>query len=351
MTQKRLRIGILFGGPSSECEISLESGRHIYNNLDERSCERVPIFVDLERRFWEIDEVLLWMNTTADITEALVESEAVRIPYEALPDRIDFAFLGLHGKYGEDGCLQGLLEILNVPYNGSGILGSAIGMDKHFQRKLLVGAGLRVPQHLGIMIDAWQKDREALERRIASEIGFPCIVKPSREGCSLALAKVGTQETLNQAMTAAFEWDNLILIEEFIDAMEVTCTVLGNDRPEALIPTETPKHGDFLTVEEKFLPGNAPMITPPRASATEIERMRALFVRAYQALNLSVYARIDAFWRDGELIILEPNTLPGVTPSTMVFHQAAEAGITPREFFDQVIELSLEAYHDKIGPL
>lgn len=215
----------------------------------------------------------------------------------------------------------------------------------------MVGAGLNVPKHEPIRISEWEGDSERIMARLEEKLGFPMVVKPSREGCSTAVAKVGDKKSLQMAVTEALEWDNLALAEEYIDAMEITCTILGNDDPEALPPTETPKQGDFLTVEEKFLPGNASMITPPTGmDEATVAKVKKEFVKAYKALNLSIYARIDGFWRDGKLIILEPNTLPGVTPSTMVFHQAAEAGMNPSQFFDRIVELSVEAFEKKIGP-
>lgn len=348
---KKFKVGVFLGGPSSEREISLESGRHVYNNLDRERYKVIPIFMDRENRFWEIPEALLWMNTTADIAANLKSGGAKKVCYEDLKRGVGFAFLGLHGKFVEDGCLQGLLEILEIPYNGPGILGAAVGMDKDFQRKLLKAAGLNTPRYLVIYRGDHAEMGEQLAR-VKSEIGLPCYVKPSREGCSIGLTKVKKGDVLELAVKKAFEHDNLILVEEDLsDGMEVTTTVLGNEKPYALVPTETPSRGDFLSVEEKFLPGDAQMITPPRLSEGEIKKIQKECIKAYKAMNLYVYARIDGIWKDKNLYILEPNTLPGVTPSTCVFHQSAEAGMSPSQFFDKIIELSLEAHKRKIGPL
>ncbi|MBN2100556.1 D-alanine--D-alanine ligase [Candidatus Dojkabacteria bacterium] len=347
----KIKVGVMMGGPSSEREISLESGRHIYNSLDDSKYEKIPIFVSTDLKFWIINEALLWMNTTEDIQGELENQGAQNLTYQELPDHIEIAFLGLHGKFVEDGALQGLLEFLGIPYNGPGIIGAAIGMDKYYQRKVLKGAGLNVPKHMPVIQEDYEDDPETIIKTIEGEFNYPMIVKPSREGCSTAVAKVKDQKELRKAIDEALNWDILILIEEFIDAQEITCTIIGNDNPEALTPTETPKKGDFLTVEEKFLPGDASMITPPTGmDEGTVEKVKAEFVKAYKAMELSVYSRIDAFWKDGKLIILEPNTLPGVTPSTMVFHQAAEAGMGPGDFFDRIIELSIEAFEKKVGP-
>ena len=341
-----MKVAVLFGGVSSEREISLESGRHIYNSLDRSKYQVLPIFVDSKLHFWQIEEHLIWMNATKDVERAL-PGNSQRVFYEDLPNIADFCFLGLHGKFVEDGALQGMLELIDMPYNGPGILGASIGMDKIFQKTLLKEAGIPYAPHVVVNCDVYSQPvrAEALHDQIAKELGFPCIVKPSREGCSTGLSKVKNAQELPGAILKALEWDENIMAEKFMDMMEVTCTVLGNEAPTALLPTETPSKGDFLTIEEKFLPGDATMITPPRVPAEDVKKMQDVFVKAYKAMHLESYTRIDGFWDAAEkkLYINEPNTLPGVTPSTHVFHQAAEAGMDAPQFFDRVIELSLSA--------
>jgi len=340
-----MKVGVLFGGCSSEKEVSLESGRHTYNSLDREKYEVIPIFVDSKLRFWKIAEHLVWMNSTLDIERSL-EGNAERIYYEELPDHVDFAFLGLHGKFVEDGALQGLLELLNLPYNGPRVLGAALGMDKIFQKNMLRAAGIPYTPNLAITAEEYRDDPKKVIAKIESTFTFPLVIKPSREGCSTGLAKVKTHEQLAPAIEEALRWDNAIMAERFMPMMEVTCTVLGNQHPEALLPTETPTKHDFLTLEEKFLFGDAQMFTPPRVSPEDVKTMQKTFEAAYKAMNLQVYTRIDGFWDEKEkrLYINEPNTLPGITPSTHVFHQAAEAGMSAADFFDKIIDLSLEAH-------
>lgn len=349
MQQQKLKVAVIMGGLSSEKEISLESGRHIYNNLNRGKYEVIPVFMDSEARFWEIEENLVWMNTTMDIQNAL-KTGGKRLYFENLK-KFTFAFLGLHGKYVEDGCLQGLLEILDIPYNGPGVLGSALGMDKNIAREFFKASGLNFPK--SVVVNQKDINSERIKNKMENTgLNFPCIVKPTREGCSTALAKVINLEELYKAITEALKWDKEVLIEEDLsNGIEITTTVLGNEKPFALLPTETPKKGAFLTLEEKFLPGDAQMITPPHLPKKAIEAIQAESVKAYQSLGLKVYTRIDAFWKDKKLYILEPNTLPGVTPSTCVFHQAAEAGMNATQFFDKIIDLSFEAHSAKIGPL
>jgi D-alanine-D-alanine ligase len=347
---KKLRVGVIMGGISSEREISLESGRNIYFNLNPQKYESIAIFLDGEGRLWEIPLQLLVQNTTVDITTRL-EDEAHRIAYEELKSVADFIYIGLHGKYGEDGCLQGLLELLDIPYTGSGVMASAIGMDKHLQRKLLAAEGIKVPKYLAVTEKEWKEKAQEILERVEDTLGYPCVVKPTREGCSTGLAVVREQGQMGLAMENAFQWDTTALVEELLVGMEITCGVIGNREPIALPPTETLRHGDFLTVEEKFLPGEGENITPARLPEEMIRKVQEVMVEAYKTLGLKVYARLDGFLIDGEVIVTEPNTLPGMTPSTCIFHQAAEAGMSPMEFVDKVIELSLDAHTHKKGPL
>jgi D-alanine-D-alanine ligase len=347
----KIRVGILMGGLSSEREVSLESGRNIFSKIDRGSYDPVPLFMDSRAGLWEIPLKLLMRNSTRDIEEDLAEA-ATPIPYESLPGRVDVVCLGLHGKYGEDGCMQGLLELLGIPYTGSGVLASAIGMDKYVCRRILEISGIDVPKTISVTRRQWEADRAALPARIADEIGFPCVVKPSREGCSTAVKKVGAAEGFPGALENAFAWDNRALVEEYLAGMEVTCGVLGVDEPEALTPSETIPTDDVLSLEDKFLYGQGENKTPARLPAEQLAAVRRTAVATFRALGLAGYARIDMFVRrDGRIAVLEANTLPGLTPSTVLFHQAAASGITPAGLIDRIIRLALAVHAGKRGPL
>lgn len=349
----KLKVGVVFGGISSEREISLESGRHIYQNLNPEKYEGVPIFFDVDGRLWKIPLKLIVQNCTKDIYN-LLEDSAERIPYEKLKDVVDFVFIGLHGKYGEDGCFQGLLELLQIPYSGSGVLSSALGMNKLVQREFLQAYDIEVPNSIPVENTHLEEKIDQLNSSVRQNLGgFPCVVKPSREGCSTALAVVKNEDELLPALQEAGEHDRIILIEELIYGRELTCGIIGNENEVvALPPTENPPKGDFLTIEEKFLPGAGVNITPPDMPEELLKRVEQIVLKVYKALNLNVYARIDLFVTEDErIIVTEPNTLPGMTPSTAIFQQAAEADMNPMLFIDKIIELSLEAQKNKIGPL
>jgi D-alanine-D-alanine ligase len=350
-TSRKLRVGIIMGGLSSEKEVSLESGRNIFSKIDRKKYDPVPIFMDNRAALWEIPVKLIMRNSTSDIEEDLAE-EASPIPYESLRGRVDIACLGLHGKYGEDGCMQGLLELLGIPYTGSGVLASAIGMDKYVCRQILSISGIDVPRTIPIPRQRWDREKAVIAEEIAREIGFPCVVKPCREGCSTAVKKVTSAEGIPEAVENALLWDNMALVEEFLAGMEVTCGVLGVDAPEALIPSETIPTDDVLSLEDKFLYGQGENKTPARLPAEQIQKIRDTAVATFRNLDLKGYARIDMFVReDGRIAVLEPNTLPGMTPSTVLFHQAAASGITQAELIDRIIQFALEVHTGKRGPL
>lgn len=350
-TTEKIRVGIVLGGISSEKEISLESGRNIFGKTDKARYEPVPIFMDSRGFLWEIPLKLLMRNSTRDV-ELDLETEARRIPYESLSGRVDIVYVGLHGKYGEDGCFQGLLELLRIPYVGAGVLGSALGMDKYMGRKVLAMSGIAVPETVPVMGPEWDEGRERIIDALGEKPGFPCIVKPSREGCSTAVAKVVSAGDLPAALDAALQWDTIALVEEFVEGMEVTCGVIGNDAPMALTPSETIPTASVLSLEDKFLYGQGENKTPARLPGHVLERIQETAISAFRALNLKVYARIDMIVRPGgEIVVLEPNSLPGMTPSTVLFHQAAASGITQSELIDRILTLSFEAHASKKGPL
>ncbi|NLN60521.1 MAG: D-alanine--D-alanine ligase [Deltaproteobacteria bacterium] len=350
----KMKIGIILGGLSSEKDISLESGRNIFSKINRKKYDPLPIFMDDNASLWEIPLKLLMRNSTKDIGEDLRE-EAKPLRYEDLKARIDLAFLALHGKYGEDGCLQGLLELLGLPYTGSGVLASALGMDKHFCRQFLAASGIDVPKTIAVTKPDWTSDVQATTAdRIESEIGFPCVIKPAREGCSTAVTKAVSREDVNPALTNAFLWDNTALIEEFLTGMEVTCGILEGDRPFPLIPSETipTDRNSILSLEDKFLYGKGENKTPARLPETSLKKIQETALATFTALNLRCYARIDMFvLPDGRIVVLEANTLPGMTPSTVLFHQAAAMDMTQAGLIDLIITAALRAHSTKKGPL
>ena len=223
-----MRVGIILGGMSSEKEVSLNSGRNVFDNLDRERYEPVPVFMNRDGTLWILPWQLVSQNTTSDIADRL-EGEATRVAYEDLAGVIDFAFIALHGKYGDDGCIQGLLEMLRIPYTGSGVLSSALGMDKFMQQRILEDAGIAVPRSLLIGERLWRQNPAAVREMIAGQFGLPFVIKPTREGSSFGVTIVRDGALLEDAMTHAFEWDTSALVEEYLDGTEFSCIILERD--------------------------------------------------------------------------------------------------------------------------
>lgn len=351
---KKLRVGIILGGMSSENEVSLNSGRNVHDNLDTERYEPVAVFMDSEGHLWILPWQLISQNTTVDVSEQL-EQNARRISYEGLKDEIDFAFIALHGKYGDDGCIQGLLELLGIPYTGSGVLASAIGMDKAMQQKILKASGLAVPRSVVVTEGDWNGRKEAVTKELQETLGFPFVTKPTREGSSVGVTIVRNEDDLDRGMKDAFEWDNAVLVEEHLDGIEFSCIVMDNEggEPKPLSLTEIHPQSDYFTYDDKYMPGRCRKFTPPKnISADVTKRIKAEVIRAYKALGFRSYGRIDGFYmNDSRVLITDPNSSSGMAPSSFFFEQAAEAGMLPSMIITELIEVSLAIHKEKKGPL
>ncbi len=346
-------MGVIFGGLSSEKEVSLNSGRNVFDNLDQEMYEGVPVFMDGTGALWIIPWQLISQNTTTDISEHLA-GEARRISYETLRNEIDFAFIALHGKYGDDGCIQGFLELQKIPYTGPGVLASALGMDKHVQQKILRAAGIGVPESIMVTGDRWQEDSEGATRELRGHFHYPFFMKPIREGSSMGVSLVRDEDSLVRGMEAALAWDNAVLVEEFLDGTEFSCIVIeedGNIMP--LEVTEIHPQSDYYTYDDKYMPGRCRKFTPPKNIDREsVQKIRTEAVRAFQALGFRSYGRIDGFLlKDGRVLVTDPNSSSGMAPSSFFFEQAACAGMLPSVIISLLIENALKIHKGKKGPL
>ena len=350
---EKLRVGIIFGGMSSEKEVSLNSGRNVYDNMDRELFEPVPLFMEPSGRLWILPWQLISQNTTTDISERLA-TEAERIAYEDLKKRIDVAFIALHGKYGDDGCIQGMLELMNIPYTGPGILASAIGMDKDIQQKILRAEGLGVPRSTVVGQGEWKENPEAVRKRLAGQFGLPLVTKPVREGSSIGVTVVRRPEDLDAAMASALEWDRTVLVEEFLDGTEFSSIVLEDEgEPRPLSLTEIHPQSEFFTYDDKYMPGRCRKFTPPKTIPKDVaEKIKIDVVRAFKALGFRCYGRIDGFvLKDGRVLITDPNSSSGMAPSSFFFEQAAEQGMLPGMIVSKLIEIAMRIHREKKGPL
>lgn len=357
MNSKKIRVAVLMGGDSNEREISLASGRNITYKLSPEKYETIPVFMTDNMELYTINQSLLVRSSTTEIQSLLnTNSGASYIAWSALPEIADFVFLGLHGGKGENGSVQGTLEMLGIPYNGSGVLTSSLCMDKYKTAQFLHAHGFHVPAEYLVTLENWQTDSAAVLAAIESSIAYPLIVKPADDGCSVLVQKITNRSELEHGINAIFAREKITaLVEEFVKGMELTVGVIGNETPQALPPSQTVVQRDILSIEEKFLPGAGENQTPAPLPQAALDLVRHTIANAYKALGCKGYARIDCFYQAAtqsptgaeRVIILEVNTLPGMTPATCLFHQAAEVGIRPMEFIDQIIAYGFQAHSSR----
>ena len=321
---QKTRVGVIFGGRSSENEVSLATGRYILNLIDSIRFKSIPLYMDQSGKLWIIPPKLVIMNTVVDI-EAQLETLGQRVRYEELVDQIDFAFIALLGKFGEDGAIQGLLTLLGIPFSGAPILTSAVCMHKGAHKEFLRSSGVTVTKDIHLFRHEYlaQGGGSSLFEQVQRELGLPAIVKPVAEGSSVGVSCVRTADELEAAVSEAFNWDHEILIEEFIEGQEFMCLVIGNETPTAMNPSEVEFSGDIFTYEAKYMPGQAIYHTPIRTSLENIQRIKETAERIYRLLGIRGYGRVDGFLKDDTIYISEPHTGTIMVPSSYVFQQAS----------------------------
>jgi D-alanine-D-alanine ligase len=346
----RIRVGILFGGRSAEHEVSILSARNVVAALDRERFEPVLIGIGRDGRWLLQDEVRLLESSRDPRLVKLSDGETVSLatlPAE-LPTAggpIDVVFPVLHGPMGEDGTVQGLLELAGVPYVGAGVLGSAVGMDKDVAKRLLRAAGIPIAAYQVVRKAEFERNREAACRR-ASEVGFPLFSKPANLGSSVGVEQVREPGALPAALARAFRFDTKALAEEMIRGREIECSVLG-DEVDALasLPGEiVVRHPDgFYSYEAKYIDENgAALEIPARLDAAHVETVQRMAVAAFHALEGHGMARVDFFLReDGALLVNEVNTIPGFTAISMYPKLWEASGVKATELVTRLIDLAL----------
>ncbi len=351
---QKVRVGVLMGGKSIEAEVSFNSGRTICDHLDSSSYTVIPIFQKQNGDLFILPLRFLHRGKIADFQHRL-EDESEKIIWDDLSDLIDFAYIAMHGRYAEDGTLQGMLEILNIPYLGSKIGASAISMDKIMQKKVMVSSGITVPESLSLTPDVIEKidEKNLLARVKKINLDFPLIVKPNREGSSLGVSLVKNIDKLLPAIKHASTIhpgrQQAVLIEEKIEGMEFSCIILTNaktGKPILLPPTEIAHEegADFFDYEQKYMPGRAEKFTPARCEPEIIDIIQQTCLKVMQTLEFSNMARIDGFVSGGKIIIIDPNSLSGMAPSSFLFREAAEINMNHTQVINHLIETELHEY-------
>lgn len=351
---KKLRVGVIFGGRSGEHEVSIRSARAIVEAIDRKKFDVVPIAITKDGK---------WLPPahSAQLLPPSVHSLLPSKTHEATADiellgdssQLDVVFPALHGPFGEDGTVQGLLEMADVPYVGCGVLASACGMDKVTMKSLFVQAGLPICKHIWFLRSQWQKDPAKVIRKIIADLGLPCFVKPANLGSSVGVSRAVDKESLRKAIDLAAEYDRKIIVEEELVAREIECAVLGNDEPKASLPGEYVVYDEaarFLDYTEKYSStGHVRFVVPAPLSKAVTTKIQKMAIRAFQSVDGSGLARVDFFLtrNGGELVINELNTMPGLTEVSGYPKMWEASGLPFAKLLETLIELAFERHKEK----
>jgi D-alanine-D-alanine ligase len=384
---KKLRVGILFGGRSGEHEVSLLSAASILEAIDKDKYEVVPIGITKEGRWLtpaHAERLLRGENPheeghrhlRAGDPEAtpgaavLAKGEAVivppvpqshgLIPFESAARAaehsidVDVIFPVLHGTFGEDGTIQGLLELADIAYVGAGVLGSAAGMDKDVMKKLFAAAGLAIVKHVTFLRGEWESDAKRVTRNIESKLKYPVFVKPANLGSSVGISKVRNRKDLGLAIETAAAYDRKIVVEHGVGgkkhkARELECSVLGNDAPQASTVGEIIPSAEFYDYNAKYLDEGSQLLIPAKITKKQIKDVQQMAIRAFQAVDCSGLARVDFLMdpKTEKIYVNEINTMPGFTSISMYPKLWAASGLGYQELIDRLIQLALERHQDK----
>jgi D-alanine-D-alanine ligase len=349
---ERLRLGVICGGQSGEHEVSVVSAQHVIEAARERF-DVVPIGVskagawltpeETQQQLDRVDESYRKELLSPGNEGLLARPEAL----SALRD-IDVAFPLIHGTYGEDGTLQGFLELAGVPYVGAGVAASAIGMDKGLMKRLFRQAGLETPDYIVVRAAQYTDDSDAVSELIDESIGYPAFVKPANGGSSVGITKAHSREDLAHAFCVAFHHDRKVVVERAVQAREVECAVLGNDDPEPSPLGEIRYTRDFYDYEAKYLDPSTELIVPAEVAADVAAHIQELAVRGYRAIDCAGMGRMDFFLTDdGQVLIDEINTLPGFTPGSMYPRLWQHAGLSYADLIVKLVDLALERHRGR----
>ncbi|MFH0804556.1 MAG: D-alanine--D-alanine ligase [Candidatus Zambryskibacteria bacterium] len=352
--KKKIKVGILFGGKSAEHEVSLQSAKNVADAIDKNKYDVALIGIDKNGK-WLLpnksqfllnanNPKLIKLNKASEQSVALVpqsEGELTNLSNQTSNSSVDVVFPILHGPFGEDGTVQGLLKLAGVPFVGASVLGSAIGMDKDVMKRLLRDAGIPVADFLAFR----QRDKINFEE-ITKKLGLPFFVKPANLGSSVGINKVKNKKGFSKAIKEAFRYDTKIIIEEFIDGRELECSVLGNQNPIASAVGEVIPHHEFYSYDAKYIDENgATLEIPAKISSGAVKSIQKLAVKTFKILSCEGLGRVDFFLRkNGQIIVNEINTIPGFTKISMYPRLWGASGISYKNLIDRLIVLAIERF-------
>ncbi|MFD2115379.1 D-alanine--D-alanine ligase [Paenibacillus yanchengensis] len=371
----KVRVGLLYGGKSGEHEVSLQTALAVMGQFNYDKYEIIPFYITKEGQWRSgatlhqppatIEQIKLAANNDSSSIAMLFQSDAscnnnelqssTERAYvssvQTTDDRkvLDVIFPLLHGTYGEDGTVQGMLEMAGVPYVGAGVLASAVGMDKVMMKKVFAIEDLPQCVFRYFNRTQWDKDAPFFIMECEVSLGYPCFIKPANLGSSVGISKANNREELIEAVNFAFRYDRKVIVEEFVDAREIEVSVLGNDEVQASVPGEIVPNNEFYDYKAKYIDGKSAMIIPAELDEATTEQIREMAVRAFQSIDGSGLSRVDFFVgkEDNRIYINEINTMPGFTPFSMYPLLWKESGLSYGELLQKLIDLALERHAEK----
>lgn len=349
---KKIRVGIIFGGKSAEHDVSLRSAQNVVAALNKQRYEPVLIGITKKGCWLLHDQSKMLLATGDEPKSSDVKQEIVLVPQgngrmanlesRQMDKPIDVVFPVVHGPFGEDGTVQGLLKLANIPFVGAGVLGSAVGMDKDVMKRLLRDAEIPVAKFLTAREDTVPNFSE-----IVASLGLPCFVKPANLGSSIGVNKVKDEKEYAEALRTAFAYDSKVIIEEYIEGREIECAVLGNTNPIASLPGEVIPGDEFYSYDAKYIEEHGTKLKiPAKLQSETVKRLQALAIKAFTVLECAGLGRIDFFLTNqGGIIVNEINTIPGFTSKSMYPKLWEASGISYTELIDRLIELAMERFN------
>jgi len=354
MNQKKISVGILFGGKSAEHEVSLLSAKNVADAIDKEKYEVILISIDKTGKWLlpnqskfllnENDPKFVKLNKENEINTALIPGgggNLINLDIESILPEVDVVFPILHGPFGEDGTVQGLLKLAGIPFVGAGVLGSAVGMDKDVMKRLMRDAGIPISKFL-----VFEKEDIIDFDFVSKELGLPIFVKPANMGSSVGVGKVNNYDEFETVINEAFLFDTKVVLEEFVDGRELECAVLGNQNPQASIVGEVATHLDFYSYNAKYIDENVTDLNiPAKIDGETMKQVQELALKTFKVLSCEGLGRVDCFLtKDGRLIVNEINTIPGFTKVSMYSQLWEASGISYGELINQLITLAIERF-------
>jgi D-alanine-D-alanine ligase len=351
----KTKLGLLYGGKSAEHKVSMQTALAVIKALDLEKFEIHPIYITVEGQWIKgpqlhapVDNVKELEFSSSNQLSPLSFAPALFEVGEGENAPLDVIFPLLHGPNGEDGTVQGMLELLNLPYVGNGVLASAAGMDKVIMKNVFAQAGLAQVNYVAFIRSEWEKTKEDVYNKVEAELGYPCFVKPANLGSSVGISKCKNRDELETAFVEAFQFDRKVIIEEGVVAREIEVGILGNDEPKCSVAGEIVPKKDFYDYTAKYEDGNTALIIPADITKEEYAQISEMAIKSFKALDCSGLVRADFFLtKDGKALINEVNTMPGFTPVSMFPLLWKHTGVEYPELIERLVELAKERHAEK----